>query len=102
MDFRPEQQARPPQHQDGQPGREDAMQPRPVFIRENYRGSGRLENRIALITSGDSGIGRAVAVHYRAKARTSPSRISTNIAMPKKRSGWCKRRDGAASCLQAM
>lgn len=64
MDLRQEQQARPPQHQARQPGREHAMQPRPVYIRENYRGSGRLENRIALITGGDSGIGRAIAVHY--------------------------------------
>lgn len=64
MDPRQEQQQRPPQHQPQQPGREHAMQPRPLFIREDYRGSGRLENRIALITGGDSGIGRAVAVHY--------------------------------------
>lgn len=64
MDLRQEQQRRPPQHQPRQPGREHEMQPRPIFIRDDYRGSGRLENRIALITGGDSGIGRAVAVHF--------------------------------------
>ena len=64
MDLRQQQETRPAQHQARQPGREHEMQPRPIYIREDYRGSGRLENRIALITGGDSGIGRAVAVHY--------------------------------------
>jgi NAD(P)-dependent dehydrogenase (short-subunit alcohol dehydrogenase family) len=50
--------------QASQPGREDAMQRKPVFIREDYRGSGRLQGRRAYITGGDSGIGRAVAIHF--------------------------------------
>lgn len=64
MDLRQEQQNRPPQHQPHQPGREHEMRPRPVYIRDDYRGAHKLDNRIALITGGDSGIGRAVAVHY--------------------------------------
>ena len=54
----------PPQSQRPQPGAEDEMTPRPVYIRPGYKGSDKLLNKVALITGGDSGIGRAVAVHY--------------------------------------
>lgn len=55
---------RPPQHQERQPGREHQMQPRPEVIRDNYRGSDKLKGRVAIVTGGDSGIGRSVAVHF--------------------------------------
>ena len=54
----------PPQHQEKQPGREHEMTPQPEFIRNDYRGSGKLREKVAIITGGDSGIGRAVAVHF--------------------------------------
>ncbi|MEL7586189.1 MAG: SDR family oxidoreductase [Prolixibacteraceae bacterium] len=46
------------------PGQEHLMDPQPVYIRDDYRGSNKLLDKVALITGGDSGIGRAVAVHY--------------------------------------
>jgi len=46
------------------PGFEYKMRPKPEIIRPDYRGSEKLARKVALITGGDSGIGRAVAVHF--------------------------------------
>ncbi|MBZ9635749.1 SDR family oxidoreductase [Clostridium sp. FP1] len=54
----------PEQTQDKQPGLEALMNPRPIFENSNCVGSSKLMNKIALITGGDSGIGKAVALSY--------------------------------------
>ena len=53
-----------PEQKQSQPGKEHKMQPKPEYIRKGYKGSEKLKNKVALITGGDSGIGRAVAIHF--------------------------------------
>jgi NAD(P)-dependent dehydrogenase (short-subunit alcohol dehydrogenase family) len=52
------------QTQEKQPGLESKMNPEPIYDDDNYQGSGKLKGKVAVITGGDSGIGRAVAVAY--------------------------------------
>ncbi|PRR73258.1 SDR family oxidoreductase [Clostridium thermopalmarium] len=53
-----------PQHQDSQPGLETLMNPRPISQNPSYKKSGKLLNKVAIITGGDSGIGKAVALAF--------------------------------------
>src|SRR5687768_12140393 len=55
---------RPRQHQNRQPGLETKMRPQPQSEKDTYRGSGKLQDKVVIITGGDSGIGRAAAIAF--------------------------------------
>ncbi|PKQ43836.1 SDR family oxidoreductase [Confluentibacter flavum] len=53
-----------PDQKQSQPGKAHKMVPKPELIRKNYRGSGKLENKVAIVTGGDSGIGASAVLHF--------------------------------------
>ncbi|MFS0864194.1 SDR family oxidoreductase [Fredinandcohnia sp. 179-A 10B2 NHS] len=54
----------PPQHQDQQPGLESEMHPKPISEDRTYSGSNKLKDKVAIITGGDSGIGKAAGIYF--------------------------------------
>jgi NAD(P)-dependent dehydrogenase (short-subunit alcohol dehydrogenase family) len=56
--------SQPPQHQDRRPGLESEMTPRPQSEARDYKAAGKLKGKAAIVTGGDSGIGRATAIAF--------------------------------------
>ena len=54
----------PEQHQNRHPGKESEMTPAPIFDNKKYKAAGKLDGKVAVISGGDSGIGRAVAIAF--------------------------------------
>lgn len=53
-----------PEQKQSQPGEEYRMVPKPELIRKNYQGSGKLKDKVAIVTGGDSGIGASAVLHF--------------------------------------
>ncbi|WP_047982464.1 SDR family oxidoreductase [Ornithinibacillus contaminans] len=68
MTVNKEPKTPPPQEQQQQPGIESNMNPEPEYIRKDYKGSDKLKGKVAIITGGDSGIGRSISIHFAKEA----------------------------------
>lgn len=74
------------------------MTPQPITIREGYKGSAKLEGKVALISGGDSGIGRAVAVHFAKEGADIAIVYKEETADAEQTERWV--RDCGRSCLR--
>ena len=74
----PKRQQRPAQSQRRQPGIEAKMRPLPEAIKSEYHSGYKLASKAAIITGGDSGIGRAVAVAFAHACASAIERADLN------------------------
>jgi NAD(P)-dependent dehydrogenase (short-subunit alcohol dehydrogenase family) len=99
-----EKHAKPPFAKQAQssPGRESEMNPRPDYGLQSYRGLGRLKGKRALITGGDSGIGRAVALAFaREGAHVAFSHLTEELSDARETLGAIEREGGPSVALDA-
>ena len=97
-----EKKLQPPQHQRRQPGREYKMKPRPRAEDEKHRGSGKLQDKVAIITGGDSGIGRAVAIAFAREGADISVVYLEEQRDANEPSVWWKNKGANACWLKAM
>jgi NAD(P)-dependent dehydrogenase (short-subunit alcohol dehydrogenase family) len=90
----------PPQQQGRQPGLEHEMTPEPDFM-PRFRGSGRLEGKVAVVTGGDSGIGRAVSVLF-AREGADLAVLYLDETEDAEKTVRCAEREGARCLLVAL